>query len=66
MDDDDASSIHCKSVTSEIELDDALRLTAAAFKEEVSGSGMTAVEWVHFEREQILRDRQSWSNIGNT
>eukprot|EP00884_Botryococcus_braunii_P017024 jgi/Botrbrau1/4004/Bobra.0016s0015.1 len=60
----DTSSVVCKSVTSEDELDDALRLTAAAFKEEVSGSGMTAAQWVHFERELMLRDRHSWSTIG--
>lgn len=59
--------VRCKAVSCEEELNDALRLTAAAFKEEVSGSGMTAAQWVYFERGHLLRNTRPWifPNIGN-
>lgn len=63
----EADVVRCKAVSCEQELNDALRLTAAAFKEEVSGSGMTAAQWVHFERRHLLRHTRPWDfpDIGN-
>ena len=46
------------------ELHEALRLTAAAFKDEVAGAGLTCAQWIDFEYTKLLEEESSWRTIG--
>jgi hypothetical protein len=53
-----------REVQSDSELLKVLRLTAAAFKEEVAGAGMTFTQWVDLEYSYTIKDKLSWRDIG--
>jgi hypothetical protein len=53
-----------REVQSDSELLEVLRITAAAFKEEVAGAGMTFTQWVDLEYSYIIEDKISWKHIG--